>query len=194
MPLGAFRSALMGVAGVSSGELFLVDSQTGTGVTEMDFTMDGSYREFIFKFYNLNPTTDNTALVFQINATDGADYDDSPITTTYFEAYHQRGDASAGMAYSLNQDSNVNTSWVTICHQLGNDTDEQSNGEFRITNPSSSVFATTFSSRFVTDQYNDYFEDNTCAGYVDDVTPLDDIRFKMSSGAFDGTITMWGIK
>jgi hypothetical protein len=32
------------------------------------------------------------------------------------------------------------------------------------------------------------------AGYINDTTAVDDIRFKMSSGNFDGIIKMYGIK
>ena len=32
------------------------------------------------------------------------------------------------------------------------------------------------------------------AGYINDTTAIDDINFKMSSGDFDGTIKMWGVK
>ena len=58
MPLGAFKAALMGTAGVSTeGDVVLLSTQTASGADEVDFSsgIDSTYKEYIFKFYNLNP-------------------------------------------------------------------------------------------------------------------------------------------
>ena len=53
MPLGAFKAALMGTAGVSSGDVVLLSTQTASSSTVLDFTgLNSTYGEYIFKFYN----------------------------------------------------------------------------------------------------------------------------------------------
>ena len=57
MPLGAFKAALMGTAGVSTGDVVLLSSQTASNSASISFTSDitSTYGEYIFKFYNINP-------------------------------------------------------------------------------------------------------------------------------------------
>ena len=49
MPLGANKAAIMGVAGVSTGDVVLLSSQTASGNSEIDFTglMTSTYGEYI---------------------------------------------------------------------------------------------------------------------------------------------------
>ena len=70
MPLGAFKAALMGTAGVSTGDVVLLSSQTASGSASLSFTSDitSTYGEYIFKFYNINPATDGASFTFQVNA------------------------------------------------------------------------------------------------------------------------------
>ena len=54
MPLGAFKAALMGTAGVSTGDVVLLSSQTADGSDELDFNgITSTYGEYIFRFYNI---------------------------------------------------------------------------------------------------------------------------------------------
>ena len=73
MPLGAFKAALMGTAGVSTtGDVVLLATTTATSDATVSFTsgIDSTYGEYIFRFYNINPATDTTHYSFQCNATD----------------------------------------------------------------------------------------------------------------------------
>ena len=75
MPLGANKAAIMGVAGVSTGDVVLLSTQIGTGVDDITFSskITSTYGEYIFRFYNLNPETNGDEFAFQVNATDGAE-------------------------------------------------------------------------------------------------------------------------
>ena len=59
MPLGAFKAALMGTAGVSTGDVVLLSSQTASNSAALTFNsgITSAYGEYIFKFYNINPAT-----------------------------------------------------------------------------------------------------------------------------------------
>jgi len=198
MPLGAFKAALMGTAGVSTGDVVLLTSTTGSGVSEIDFSskITSTYAEYIFRFYNLGPATDEVNFTFQVNATDGADYNDSAITSTFFRAFNYEDASNAALGYEAASDQAQGTAFQILSAALGNAADKSTAGELHLFNPSSTTYIKHFYSRM-----NEYHvseagvtRDQFVAGYINDTTAIDDIRFKMSSGNFDGTIKMWGVK
>ena len=198
MPLGANKAAIMGVAGVSTGDVVLILSQTASGDNELDFSsgIDSTYGEYIFKFYNISPATDNTYLQFQVNATDddGGDYDVSLITSTQFViSHHEDDDPAEGPTYEVNSDKAQAATFQNLSYG-GSNTDENMAGELHLFNPASTTYVKHFyghanSTNGSTGAYSQH-----TAGYINDTTAIDDIRFKMVSGAFDGTIKMWGVK
>ena len=197
MPLGANKAAIMGVAGTAAAaDVVLLSSQTASGDSELDFTglMTSTYGEYIFRFYNINPATDGADFKWQVNATDGADYNDSQITSTYFDAQHSEDDSVTALGYRADFDQANGTAFQWIDQGTGNGADESSVGELHIFNPASTTYVKHFYSRAhhtrSDDRANSYF----IGGYINDTTAIDDIRFKMSSGDFDGKIKMWGVK
>ncbi len=176
MPLGANKAAIMGVAGVSTADVVLLSSQTADGDTSITFTglMTSTYGEYIFKFYNCNPATDSQSFSFQVNATDGADFNDSEITSSYDQAQ--------------------GTSFQPLSVGTGSDTDESCAGELHIFNPSSTTYVKHFIAIMNEAHSSVYTMNSHIAGYINDTTAIDDIRFKFASGNFDGTIKMWGVK
>ena len=197
MPLGANKAAIMGVAGVSTGDVVLISSQTASGDSALSFTsgINSTYGEYIFKFYNINPATDNTHFQFQVNATDGADYNDSAITSTYFRTEHYENDSgTADLIYRTDSDLAQSASFQMLAQGVGNGADESCAGELHLFNPSSTTYVKHFYARFSNLHYIDLMQESHIAGYINDTTAIDDIQFKMSSGNFDGKIKMWGVK
>ena len=195
MPLGANKAAIMGVAGVSTGAVVLISSQTASNSASITFSsgIDSTYGEYIFKFYNISPATDNTYLQFQVNATDGADYNDSAITSTQFWASHHEDDDPAEMGYETNQDQAQGTAFQGLSYG-GANTDENMAGELHLFNPASTTYVKHFYGQVdATNGGNGAYAQYT-AGYINDTTAVDDIQFKMASGNFDGTIKLWGVK
>jgi len=180
-----------------AGDVVLILSQTATGDASLSFTsgIDSTYGEYIFKFYNISPATDNTYLQFQVNATDddGGDYDVSLITSTQFWASHHEDDDPAEMGYETNQDKAQAATFQGLSYG-GANADENMAGELHLFNPASTTYVKHFyghanSTNGSTGAYSQH-----TAGYINDTTAIDDIRFKMAGGAFDGTIKMWGVK
>jgi len=196
MPLGANKAAIMGVAGVSTGDVVLLSSQTASNSTSIDFTsgITSTYGEYIFKFYNINPATDGAFLQFQVNATDGADYNDSAITSSAFRAYHFENDGNADLDYDTGADQAQGTAFQQLCEDVGNGADESCAGELHLFNPASTTYVKHFISTVNSLQFEDRSYQHFVAGYINDTTAIDDIQFKMSSGNFDGKIKMWGVK
>ena len=195
MPLGAFKAALMGTAGVSTADVVLLSSQTASNSATLDFTsgITSTYGEYIFKFYNINPATDNVAFSFQANATDSTSYDET-MTTTYFNAYHQEDDGATSLSYTTGSDQAQGTAYQSIVSGVGNGSDESCSGVMHLFNPASTTYVKHFYSRASIVEASPSANDIYVAGYINTTTAIDDIQFKMSSGNFDGTIKMWGVK
>ena len=199
MPLGAFKAALMGTAGVStaaSGDITLLQSQTASNAASLTFSgkMSDTYEKYIFKFYNINPATDSATFDFQVNATDGADFNDSNITSTAWSKYHYESDSSEAEGYETGHDQAQGAAFQKLTGSIGNGSDESCAGELHVFNPSNTTYVKHFYSIM-----NIYGADNHSgnwfiAGYINDTTAIDDIQFKMSSGNFDGAIKLWGVK
>ena len=195
MPLGAHKVALFGVAGVSTGDVVLLSTQTASDSSSLDFTSEitSTYGEYIFKFYNINAATDETEFTFQCNATDSTSYDET-ITSTVIRTYQQEDDSGAALSYLTGSDQAQGTAYQDIAINIGNAADESLAGEFHLFNPSSTTYVKHFYSRSVSQQYAPTAGEHQIAGYINTTTAIDDIQFKMSSGNFDGTIKMWGVK
>ena len=178
-----------------AGDVVLLSSQTASDYSSITFTglMTSTYGEYIFKFYNINPDTENRIFEFQVNATDGADFNDSAITSTYFRAYHTEAD-STGLGYVTDNDQAQGTAFQDMTQGPSTDADGSCAGELHIFNPSSTTYVKHFYSRISEMYYAAWATDQFSAGYINDTTAIDDIQFKMSGGNFDGTIKMWGVK
>ena len=198
MPLGAFKAALMGTAGVSTGDVVLLSSQTASNSASITFSsgITSTYGEYIFKFYVVGPATDQVSFTFGVNATDGADYNDSAITSTAFRAYHQESGDATALTYEADNDQAQGTAYQNLSYYLGNAADECVAGTLHLFNPSNTTYVKHFYSQLVVqDGSSDSTQQHTFrAGYINDTTAIDDIQFKMSSGNFDGTIKLWGVK
>jgi hypothetical protein len=195
MPLGAFKAALMGTAGVATESVVLLSTQAGSGVSEIDFSsgIDSTYGEYIFKFYTLNPVND-AAFQFQVNATDGADYNDSAITSSHIQVYHAEDDSGTPVAnYRDAGDQDNVAGFQELQPTCGNGADEAAVGELHLFNPSSTTYVKHWYC-----QLNSYtgthIQSSLTAGYINDATAIDDVRFKFALGDFDGKIKMWGVK
>ena len=77
------------------GALNLLSTQTASGSASLDFTsgIDSTYKEYVFKFININPATDGADFQFQV----GASYN-TTLTSTYFRANHGEGDGGGTLA------------------------------------------------------------------------------------------------
>jgi len=194
MPLGAFKAALMGTAGVSTADVVLLYDTDHSNVASASITSDitSTYGEYIFKFYNINPASD---VVFQFNGSiDGGSNYNVTKTSTFFRANHEEGGASAALLYADDNDEAQGTGYQDFVPQVSSGTDEHCAGTLHLFNPSSTTYVKHFYSRIQTVYANTYPMDCFAAGYFNTTSAIDAIDFKMSSGNFDGTIKMWGVK
>ena len=196
MPLGANKAAIMGVAGVSAGaDVVLLSTQTGTGASSITFSSDitSTYGEYIFKFYNMNPTSDGAFFQWQANAVGASGYNET-ITSSLFYSDHTEADGTPAFGYLSDWDQAQGTAYANICTGVGNAADESCAGELHLFNPASTTYVKHF---FSTGNF--YVGSNATShqrfgGYINTTTAIDDINFKMHTGSFDGKIKMWGVK
>jgi len=199
MPLGANKAAIFGVAGVSTGDVVLLSTLTATSDTVLSFTsgIDSTYGEYIFRWYNVNPETDNAFFQFQANATDSTSYDEY-ITSSLFIAYANEGGSDTALQYvhdagATDYDQAQGQAYQQLC-TIGNGADESAAGELHLFNPASTTYAKHFYSTASSYHGSNYARSMRVSGYLNTTTAIDDIQFKMSAGDWDGKIKMWGVK
>ena len=195
MPLGANKAAIMGVAGVSTGDVVLLSSQTASDDASLTFNsgITSTYGEYIFRFYNIHAESDDQAFSFQANAVGASGYNET-MTTTWLQAYHAEGDAEATLRYVTGSDQAQGTAYHSLSPSLGTDNDQNAAGELHIFNPASSALVKYFYSRSMVNGASENQQDIHTAGYFNTTTAIDDINFKMASGNLNGTVKLWGVK
>ena len=77
---------------------------------------------------------------------------------------------------------------------VGNGADESIAGELHLFNPASTTYVKHFYSRINYYNESNQSQDAFAAGYINATDDVDAIRFEFTSGTFDGTIKMWGVK
>ena len=176
------------------GSLVLLETKTASSDSTLSFTsnIDSTYKEYIFKFYDMHPETDAVEFEFQADTGTNTSYN-LTITSSTFSAYHTEADDSATFSYAGGRDIAQGTTFQTLTHGLDNDNDSCCAGTLQIFEPSS----TTFAKHFFSD-VNVYNADGSqrClhAGYFNTTTAITRFRFKMNSGNVDaGTIKMYGV-
>ena len=195
MPLGANKAAIMGVAGVSAGAdvVLLYDTDHSNAASaSITSVITSTYGEYIFKFYNINPATDQQNFTFQTSTDGGSSYG-MTATTTFFRARHNEADSLASIDYRGEDEAQV-TSFLKLTLGVGNGADESLAGELHLFNPASTTYMKHFYSRINFYEGADSPMDAFVSGFIDSTSDVDAIQFKMTSGNFDGTIKMWGVK
>ena len=174
----------------------LIATATASSSATLAFTsgIDSTYDAYEFRCVNMHPATDGTHFSFQVNATDGADFNDSLITSTYFGAVHGEGDFS-NMQYDGAHDLAQQASHQRLINDV-DATQAESSQVIVLTlyAPSSTTYVKHFTAVSSGLRDADYAYHNFAAGYINDTTAIDEISFKYESGNIDaGQIKMYGI-
>ena len=191
-----FNSSNNGLAADDvGGNLKLISTQTASGSANLSFTsgIDSTYKEYIFKFINIHPATDNSNFTFQGSTNAGSSYGVT-ITSTHFWAFHDEADSGTTLAYTTANDLVQSTSFQVLTEALGNGNDESVSGTLHLFDPSNTTFVKHFISTSNNYNYNDYTKNQRVAGYFNTTSAIDAIQFSMSSGNIDsGVIKMYGV-
>ena len=186
-------------ASVPSGALVLLSTQTASSSASLSFTsgIDSTYDSYVFKFINVHPSTNGANFTFNMSTDGGSNYNVTK-TTTYFMAIHTEADDFTVLEYRTDYDIAQGTGFQILARSLeGTDADGNLSGSLQIFNPSSSTYVKNFIARINSQETSGAgaSEDNNIAGYANTTSPVNAIRFQMSSGNIDdGIIKMYGVK
>jgi hypothetical protein len=179
-------------ASISGGGLNLISTQTASSSATISFTsgIDSTYKEYIFKFINLHPATDNSKLFFQVT-TNGTDFN-TTLTSTYFIADHDEDGSTTALTYLTSDDQAQGTSFQRLNESTGADNDESISGMLHLFDPSNTTFVKHYMSRS-----SSAFEketDSFTAGYFNTTSAVTGVQFKFGSGNIDsGVIKLYGV-
>ena len=173
----------------------LITTNTSSNAANSSFTssIDSTYKLYIFKFYAVNPATDDVNFTFNGSIDGGSNYN-VVKTTTYFSAYHREDDGDTGFGYYAAGDLAQSADFHKLLVGAGNAADEGGTGEVHLFNPSSTTYVKHFISTTQQGDNGGLAVNAFIGGYFNNTDNIDAVQFKMSSGNFDGKIKMWGVK
>jgi len=183
-------------AGVPTGSLILLSTQTASASASISFTsdIDSTYDSYVFKFYNIHPSTSGAYFQFNLSTDGGSNYNVTK-TSTGFVTYHNEADSATGLIYEGGIDLAQSTSYQTIAHNLGNANDENSSGTLQLFNPSSNTFVKHYLSDINFYNAGSVSVRDFIGGYGNTTSSVNAIRFQMNTGNIDdGIIKMYGVK
>jgi hypothetical protein len=182
------------LANASDGITF-ISSQTASNSASLSFTsgLTSTYKAYKFVFSNIHPRTDDSNFTFNFSTDAGSNYNVTK-TTTFFRSYHNEADTDAAVEYRTDSDLAQSTAFQPISVSSGNGADESGSGSLTLFNPSSTVYVKHFIINVNYYTYADYSIETFVAGYGNTTSAVNAIRFQMTSGNFDGTIYLYGIK
>jgi len=182
-------------ASVSGGGLNLISTQTASSSSTISFTsgIDSTYKQYIFKFYDIHPSADDKTFQFNMSADSGSNYNVTK-TTTVFKANHDEGDSGANLTYDSGEDLAQGTGFQTLGNGVGGDNDQSLSGTLHLFNPSNTTFVKHFISTIQYYAFNNYTNNWYIAGYGNTTSAVDAVQFKFNSGNIDsGVIKLYGI-
>ena len=183
-------------ASISGGGLNLISTQTASSSSTISFTsgIDSTYKEYVFKFYDIHPATDSVDFVFNLSADSGSNYNVTK-TTTYFRAWHSEAGDDTNLRYETGSDLAQGTGFQSLTNSdLGNGNDETCVGTLHLFDPSNTTFVKHFIVTTNTYHSSDYTFNSFIAGYGNTTSAIDAVQFKMDSGNIDsGTIKLYGV-
>jgi len=182
-------------AAIPTGNMILISSQTANNSASLSFTsgINSTYKEYQFWFIDVHSRTDNVPLGFNLSTDSGSNYNVTK-TSTFFRVYHSEDDGEAALNYQGAFDLAQSTSDQPITNGLGNGADENGGGYMSLFNPASTTYVKHYIAITNIYEQSNMSMSGYTGGYGNTTSAINAVRFQMSSGNFDGTILMFGIK
>ena len=179
---------------VSGGAWTLLSTATASSSASLSFTsgIDSTYNEYILKFINLHPATNN--IKFQYNfTTDGSNWNVSK-TTTFSLAYHAEDNSATAHSYDDNSDLANGTGYQYFANDVGNDNDQGVSGYMYLYAPSDTTYVKHFMTETSVANQADLMVNVYTAGYCNTTSAITGVDFKSTSGNIDsGVIKLYGV-
>jgi len=182
-------------SGLSAQSMILLATETASSSATISFTsnIDSTYKEYIIKYINVHPETDNVQFEFNGSTDAGSNYNLTK-TTTFFSAYHLEDDTATGVGYETSKDLAQATGVQDISFNTGNDNDVGICGTIHLFDPSNTTFVKHFYVTMADKTENNASATRFIAGYFNTTNDVDAIQFKFDSGDIDaGTFKLYGV-
>ena len=187
-------------SGVESGVMTHIKTLTASSSATLSFVdgassvvLDNTYKEYVFKFYNIHPATNNADLGLLASIDTGSNYGVA-TTSSFFESGHSEDDNNTKLTYITSFDAAQSTGLIKMTGSVDDDNDSSTSGTLHLFDPSSTTFVKHFMTESVGDSTPDYVYNIRTAGYCNTTSAVNAVDFKMSSGNIDsGIIKMYGI-
>ena len=184
-------------AGIATGKLKLISSQTASNSASISFTtgLNSTYKVYKFVYVNIHARTNQTAFGFNFSTDGNSTF--ATKTTTVFNAYHNEADNEATLQYdTMNYDLAQSTGDMKYVDWMDSASDMSMSGSLTIFNPSSTTYVKHFLSHVSSNRYQSgggFSYNMFVAGYCNTTSAINSAIFRMSSGNFDGTIYLYAI-
>ena len=197
---GARSATTFGSVEASGGNMVFIKKLTASSSSTLSFVdgssdvvLDNTYKEYLFTFKNIHPSSDSATFSFNFSADTGSNYNVTK-TSSFFEAFHSENAAIAAVQYATSHDLAQGTGFQKITSGLGSDNDQCCDGFLRLFNPSSTTFAKHFIGATTSYYAGDYVQRDFFSGYCNTTSAVDAVQFKMASGNIDsGQILLFGL-
>ena len=195
-------SNVTALGGIASGAMTHIKTLTASSSSTLSFVdgssdvvLDSTYPIYLFKFINIHPSSNTSALQFQGSTDSGSNYNTTMTTSAFYVSGDEAG-SNSQFDYFTAKDQAQGTSFQLISlYDTGNENDESGVGELIIFNPSNTTFVKHFVSTFAGTSRFNFPNTGYVNGYFNTTSAIDAFQFSMSSGNIDaGTIKLYGIK
>ena len=173
----------------SGGSLNLIQRQTGSGVSSINFTSLGSYDTLWIVVEDFDAGTTDVDLEFQASTNGGSSYGVAVTTTNWRNVARDSGTSDQ----QTSRDNHNDTNYVEIIHDTGNDAVDASSAEIWMWNVTSTTKSKNFFSQSNTRQDDDDRYGSYQNGYFNTTSAINAITFRAGSGNMTGTIAIYGM-
>ena len=174
--------------------MVFISSQTAFDSASLNFTsgIDSTYDEYMFIWVACHPRSNDVSFFFNGSIDGGSNFNVAK-TTTYINYYHGEDDNS-GLNYSTGSDITQSADPQRLESGAGGNTLESGSGILQLFNPSSTTYVKHFYSNSTFLGEAPGSSGGLVAGYFNTTSAITAVTFFMSTGNFDGTIYLYGIK
>ena len=179
----------------SLGSLTHISTATASASASIEFTsgIDSTYKEYVFYFVNIHPSTDDESFTVNFSTDSGSNYNVTKTTTTFW-SYHKEDGSDSALGYASSLDLAQSTSDAPISPFVNNDNDSSLSGYLHLFNPSSTTFVKHFIAKTQNSNSYTYSTLLSSAGYGNTTSAIDGVRFKFPTGNIDaGQILLFGV-
>ena len=182
-------------SGIATGAMTLLSTVTASSSATVSFAsgITSTYKEYIFKFYDVHPSADAADLT--VNFRDGSSAYDATKTSSFFWAYHSEDNSDTTLNYASSNDLAQGTGVQPISSNPGYDNDQACSGTLHLFDPASTTFVKHFMAVSNSTEPGNYSINSYASGYCNVTAAIDGVQFKFESGNIDsGTFKMYGVK